>query len=596
MDVFDLFAKLSLDSSEYEKGLSDAESKGSNFGKGLGTAAKIGVGAVAAVGTAAVAAGTALVKNTGEVAEYGDSIDKMSQKVGMSAEAYQEWDYVMQISGTEMSSMTTGLKTLTNKFDDAVNGSDKAVETFDRLGLSMEDIQGLSREDLFAKVITQFQGMEDSAERAALANDLFGRSGQELAPLFNTTSEETQRLIQEVNDLGGVMSDESVKASASYQDQLTALTTSFTGLKNNLVSDFLPSVTDVMGGLTEIFSGNYDEGVNKISEGINNVITNITNSLPKLIEVGGSIIEALFDAIMNNLPKIIDAAIQIILKLVDGLIQALPQLAEGAVQIIVALAEGIGEALPQLIPAIVDAVLAIVQALIDNVDLLIDGAIALMLGLAEGLIQALPVLIEKAPEIVIKLVEAIIMNAPKLLQAAIELIITLVDGMVKSFGKLIEVGADLVQQVKDGFLQKVQDAKNWGRDMIQNFIDGIMEKWNHLKDTVSDVAQTVKDFLGFSEPKYGPLSNFHTYAPDMMDLFIDGIKDGEKALQDQISETFSFNPVVNAQRSSEQSIVDGNMKPVNVSVYLEGDAQGIFRVVRTENDIFTKANGISAFA
>ena len=72
-------------------------------------------------------AGGALFAFANNSAQSADEIDKMSQKVGMSAKAYQEWDYVLQISGTEMSSMTTGLKTLTNKFDDAVNGSDSAV-------------------------------------------------------------------------------------------------------------------------------------------------------------------------------------------------------------------------------------------------------------------------------------------------------------------------------------------------------------------------------------------------------------------------------------------------------------------------------------
>ena len=83
-------------------------------------------------------------------------------------------------------------------------------------------------------------------------------------------------------------------------------------------------------------------------------------------------------------------------------------------------------------------------------------------------------------------------------------------------------------------------AIKWGKDLIQNFINGLLAKWNALKQTVSNVAQTVKDFLGFSEPKKGPLSNFHTYAPDMMDLFIKGIRDNENKLKDQIEKTFDF--------------------------------------------------------
>ena len=61
-----------------------------------------------------------------------------------------------------------------------------------------------------------------------------------------------------------------------------------------------------------------------------------------------------------------------------------------------------------------------------------------------------------------------------------------------------------------------------------------------MKKKVSDVAQTVKDYLGFSEPKKGPLSNFHTYAPDMIDLFIKGIRDNESKLTDPIEKTFDF--------------------------------------------------------
>ena len=62
--------------------------------------------------------------------------------------------------------------------------------------------------------------------------------------------------------------------------------------------------------------------------------------------------------------------------------------------------------------------------------------------------------------------------------------------------------------------------------MINNFKQGIEDKWEGLKTKVSDVGQGIKNFLGFSVPKEGPLSDFDTYAPDMMDLFTKGIKDG----------------------------------------------------------------------
>lgn len=181
---------------------------------------------------AAVAGAVSALKNTVlNVASAGDEIDKMSQKVGLSAKAYQEWDYVLKISGTEMSSMTTGLKTLTNKLDDAKNGSSSAQEMFAKLGLSMDDLSTMSREDIFGAAIKGFQGMADTTERAALANDLFGRSGQNLTPLFNQSAESTAQLIENFNELGGVMSDDSVKASADLTDAMTTFKSALDGTK-----------------------------------------------------------------------------------------------------------------------------------------------------------------------------------------------------------------------------------------------------------------------------------------------------------------------------------------------------------------------------
>ena len=85
-----------------------------------------------------------------------------------------------------------------------------------------------------------------------------------------------------------------------------------------------------------------------------------------------------------------------------------------------------------------------------------------------------------------------------------------------------------------------QSALNWGKDLIGNFINGIKQKFADLKNAVSNVAQTVKDFLGFSEPKKGPLSDFHTYAPDMVKLFTQGLKDNQRLVANQLAQTFAL--------------------------------------------------------
>lgn len=513
------------------------KSAGGKLGSALGTAAKVGAGAITAATAALAAGGAAFVKSSNEVAQYGDSVDKMSQKLGLSAKSYQEWDYVMQLAGTDMGSMTTGLKTLTNKLDDAKNGSDEARGMFEKLGISMEDINTMSREDLFAKTIEGFQGMADSTDRAALANDLFGKSGQNLAPLFNQSAEATKGLIEQANQYGMIMSGDAVKASADFEDALTRMQSTMTGAKNALIAEFLPSLTSMMDGVSMLVSGDKN-GFDKISEGVDELVKNITDAAPKLLDAGVEIVESFAKAIIDNLPKLIETGLPIIMKLADAIIENLPALLDAAVQIILQIATGIAEALPELIPTIVDTILFIVDSLIDNVDLLVDASIALILGLAEGLINALPKLIEKAPEIVIKLTEAIIRNVPKIVEASAKLIAMLVTGLVKSYSSLIRAGADVLQKIKEGF--SIEKALTWGKDLIDNFIRGIKSKWNDLKNAVKDMAETVKSYIGFSEPEVGPLSNFHTYAPDMMELFAKGIKDNEDLIADQMNESLSI--------------------------------------------------------
>ena len=564
------------------------KSAGGKLGSALGTAAKVGAGAITAATAALAAGGAAFVKSSNEVAQYGDNVDKMSQKLGLSAKSYQEWDYVMQLAGTDMGSMTTGLKTLTNKLDDAKNGSDEARGMFEKLGISMEDINTMSREDLFAKTIEGFQGMADSTDRAALANDLFGKSGQNLAPLFNQSAEATKGLIEQANQYGMIMSGDAVKASADFEDALTRMQSTMTGAKNALIAEFLPSLTSMMDGVSMLVSGDKN-GFDKISEGVDELVKNITDAAPKLLDAGVEIVESFAKAIIDNLPKLIETGLPIIMKLADAIIENLPALLDAAVQIILQIATGIAEALPELIPTIVDTILFIVDSLIDNVDLLVDASIALILGLAEGLINALPKLIEKAPEIVIKLTEAIIRNVPKIVEASAKLIAMLVTGLVKSYSSLIKAGADALQKIKEGF--SVEKALTWGKDLIDNFIRGIKAKWSDLKNAVKDLAETVKSYIGFSEPEVGPLSNFHTYAPDMMELFAKGIKDNEDLIADQMNESLnipvnmgintasggsgstSIAPTINVYGAAGQDVnelADAIMDKINSLVYKQG--------------------------
>jgi len=183
--------------------------------------------------------------------------------------------------------------------------------------------------------------------------------------------------------------------------------------------------------------------------------------------------------------------------------------------------------------------------------------------------------VAKAPEIVAKLVEAIITNAPKLLKAALEIIVKLCEGLTQNFFKLVNMGREFVSKIWSGLKEKIENAKNWGRDLIDNFIGGIKEKWENLKNSVSSIGSTIKNFIGFSEPKEGPLSDFHTYAPDMIDLFIKGLKEGQSRLAQAMAKTFDPADMV----SGVADVTVGGAGGMAVTIPLNIDGQLLTKVI-----------------
>jgi len=592
MNVFDLAASLTLDKKNYEDGLNQAEGKAESSGNKIGnTFAKVGKVAVAgfaAVGTATATAMTMFVKSTGKVAEYGDNIDKMSQKMGISAQAYQEWDAIMQHSGTSIDSMSRGMQTLQKN---AVNSAEK----FEALGISQEQLANMSTEELFSATITGLQNMGEGAERTALASELLGGSAKELGALLNTSAEDTEAMRQKVHELGGVMSDEAVKAAAAYQDSLQDMQTGFESLKRNLLADFMPSLTTVMNGLTDIFSGNYDEGLDKLSDGITKAVDEISSKLPKIMEVGGKIIETLATAIIDNLPALIKAAVPIIMELVTGLIENLPKIVEAAIMLITTLAQGLVDALPKLIPAIVETITKIVEILTepDTLVQLIMAAVQIMIAIAEGLIQAIPILIKAVPQIISNLVGAIVELLPLLLNAGVQIVDSLGKGLVGQIGhvgkamakvgkaiingikhlpkEMLNWGKDMIQKFASGvsnmagnvrsaikgiistvvnfFKDLPSQALRWGKDMISNFVNGIKSMIGAVGNAVRSVGNKIRGLIGFSEPTdpTSPLYNFHTFAPDMMHLFAQGVEDNAAMVKNKVNKAFDFSSALPGQ-------------------------------------------------
>ena len=465
-----------------------SEHAGQKSGKAIagGIAKGLAVGA-AAVGTAAVTMVTGLVNGARSVAEYGDNVDKMSQKIGISAQAYQQWDYVMSRAGTSIDSMKAGMKTLSTQ-------AQNNAEAFSALGISEEQVASMSSEELFTATIQGLASMEEGTERTALASQLLGRAGADMAPLFNEGTDAINEQLQMAEDYGMVMSDDMVKASATFQDSVTTMQGTLNGLKNRMLGEFLPAMTDVTDGLALLFTGDMS-GLDSINAGIDAFIGKISDLLPKVIEVGGSMIVTLANAVIQNLPKLINSATSVVLQFVQAIVQSLPMVVNVALQLILSLVQGIGQALPTLIPAVVQVITTIVQTIVEALPTLVTAVIQLIEGIVQGIVAAIPVLMEAIPPII----EALLNALPQIITAICDgintLIPMLIDGLILLINGIVAALPTILQALIAALPTILQAIIDGLIGNISTLIDGLITLVNGLVTAMPQIISALIEYL-----------------------------------------------------------------------------------------------------
>lgn len=221
MELFRLFGSVMIDDKKAIASLKGLDDKSKNslqtFNKVAGAGRKIGLAVVAGAGIAAAA----MYKMATKASDTADNIDKMSQKLGMSRVGYQEWSFVLSQAGVEIDSMQTGIKTLTTRISEAMTNTGKGAELFKQLGIQITD--SMSQEDVFNATVQSLQNMEAGVTKAAIATELFGKSGQNLIPLLNDTAQNTDELKKQAQELGLVLSDTAVDGGVKFQDTMDAI-------------------------------------------------------------------------------------------------------------------------------------------------------------------------------------------------------------------------------------------------------------------------------------------------------------------------------------------------------------------------------------
>lgn len=533
-----------------------SESKLAKFGSAVKKIGAVAADIFVALGKAAIDAGKKIWEMSNEVAAAGDSIDKTSQKIGISAESYQEWGYVFERCGANVDNLQAGMKTLSGVITEAANGSDKATAKLAAVGLTIDDLNGKSQDEQLSIVIAKLQEMKSGAERTTAANGLLGKSAVDMAAVLNTSAEETQALKDEAHEYGMIMSNEAVAASATFEDSLTKMNNTVTGLKNNMIGAFLPSITLVMDAVTDLIAGKENAG-----QAMDEAMTSLGNTLNNGLS-----------EIVKKVPMFLSAAKTLVLSLVKGIIDNLPEIVKAALEVVVELAKGIVKALPELLPALVECIATITNTLTSPSMLseILDTALNLLITLADGLIDAIPQLVDATIQIIENLIRFLVepQNISKLVNAGIRVTMALQTGLLNALPKLAEGALKLVLAIGDTIVHT--DWLQVGKNIVDGLWNGLKRSWGSLQEwfnnAVNGLVDGIKGWLGIHSPSkvFAGIGDF--MALGLGEGFTKSMSAVNKDIVNAIPTDFDIEPTING--SAPQKAFNGNTQTESKIVFM----------------------------
>lgn len=555
INLFDLYAKITLDTSGYENGLDNASGKASGFAdklkSGLATAAKVGAAAL----TAAATGMAALIKESiDQYAEYEQLVggvdtlfkaasDKVQEyaanaykTAGMSANEYM--DTVTSFSASLLQSLGGDTEKAAQKADQAITDM---ADNANKMGTGMEMIQnayqGFAKQNytMLDNLKLGYGGTKEEMER--LLADAEKLSGQKFDISSYSDIVDAIHVVQTEMGITGTTAAEAAStiegsggsAKAAWSNLITGIAdenADFKTLTSNFVDslvaagkNIIPRISIILGGISQLVTS-------ASTTIIPMVITTITDNLPALLQAAVALVGALGQGIIDSLPAITQAAIDILFFLANGLIENLPTLIDGIVQVtltivqmltspdfltqlietaillIMTLAQGLIDAIPQLIAAVPMIIGNLLAAIIVELPNIIQMGIDLLFALIDGIIKCIPELVAAVPTLIIAFVNGIVNNLDKIILAAPQIIVSLITGIIGAIPELIAAVPHVIAAIADTI--RNYDWGGIGRNIVQGLKDGIAGMWDNIKDwfneKVNSLVGGVKRILGIHSP------------------------------------------------------------------------------------------------
>lgn len=429
---------------------------------------------------------------------------------------------------------------------------------------------------------------EDITENLAEVSDAVVTWARNLLPLIGNVFKSLPKLLSSILSAA-------VKALGSLGANAQNIAQVGVDILTRLIEGIISAVPQLVGAAVQIVSALGQalmsvDWLGLASQLLTSLRSALDSTAGSVFSVDTSIISSILQGITNALPGLLSASVEIITNLVTGILQDLPQLITTA-----------GELIKQFF-----------EAIITNAPTLLSAGVELLLNVINGIIESLPDIAAAAIQVVGDLLKTFLENAPDLIEGGVELVINLISGLIESIPDVIAAAGEIA----DAIWNKLAEI-DWiglGVAIIEGIINGLLSLLDWLWSIVEDIGQGIYDgfcwILGIESPSK-VMADAAKWIPAGI---AEGITDNASVVEDALDSirteavagitaisTQAAGSYAGAQPGGANSDVLDALRGIaeqqtEVNVTLEGDAAGVFKLVKQENYKTTKATGYNLLA
>lgn len=512
MNVFELFARLSLDTSEYERSLDGASKRAEKTKETLIAGAKLAGKAIAGVATGISFLTKASMSQYAEYEQlvggaqlmFGDAYDTVAANAENAYKNVQmsQNEYLTQVNG-----FATGLKT-------ALGGNAQAAaELADRIITAEADVvaaTGASQEN----VQNAFNGIMKS-NYTMLDNLQLG---------ITPTKEGFESLIDSVNAWNaenGRMTEYTIDNLADCQSALVDYIEmqGLSGYAAGEAADTIQgSVASMKSAWKDLMTAFADENAD------------LENKIDNLVTSAGNVYQNIEPRIIQVVQGIADFANLVVPKIIDTIGANAPMLLEAAVSIVGTLAGALISNLPTLLTAALELLVSLAESMADNTGAFVDGVVQIATAVAGAILNNLPALTAAVVEIIVNLAAEIVMHIPELVEATGEVILAILGAMFAALGSFLEVGGAWIDSLNAAIAAKVSEVVAAAQELVSGFISTLAAKFAEIYEQAGEWVE---------ENLITPISDKVEEFVNIGQSVVDKIRDGISNAWDSLTSWFS---------------------------------------------------------